>query len=65
LVVAEVGVLCTDAVGRMMKAVVFTGNAVKIEHVPMPKIVDPKDVVVKVTMSAICKQLPRACLHND
>jgi threonine dehydrogenase-like Zn-dependent dehydrogenase len=58
-------VLCTDAPGRMMKAVVFNGSDVKIEHVPMPKIVDPKDVIVKVTMSAICKQRLWVCLAND
>ncbi len=38
-----------------MKAVVFKGKLeVKLEDRPIPKIVDPTDVIIKVKYSALC-----------
>jgi hypothetical protein len=38
-----------------MKAVVFKGKLdVKIEDRPIPKIIDPTDIIVKVKYSALC-----------
>jgi hypothetical protein len=38
-----------------MKAVVFKGTLdVKIEDRPIPKIVDPTDIIIKVKYSALC-----------
>lgn len=41
-----------------MKAVVFHGKLdVRIEDRPVPKIIDPTDVIVKVRYSALCGRL--------
>jgi threonine dehydrogenase-like Zn-dependent dehydrogenase len=38
-----------------MKAVVFKGKLeVKLEDRPIPKIVDPTDIIIKVKYSALC-----------
>jgi threonine dehydrogenase-like Zn-dependent dehydrogenase len=38
-----------------MKAVVFKGKLdVRIEDRPIPKIVDPTDIIIKVRYSALC-----------
>lgn len=38
-----------------MKAVVFRGTLdVRVEDRPIPKIVDPTDMIVKVRYSALC-----------
>jgi threonine dehydrogenase-like Zn-dependent dehydrogenase len=38
-----------------MKAVVFHGKLdVRIEDRPLPKIVDPTDMIIKVRFSALC-----------
>ena len=38
-----------------MKAVVFKGTLnVKLEDRPIPKIVDPTDMIIKVKYSALC-----------
>jgi threonine dehydrogenase-like Zn-dependent dehydrogenase len=38
-----------------MKAVVFKGTLkVEIEDRPIPKIVDPTDIIIKVKYSALC-----------
>jgi len=38
-----------------MKAVVFKGKLeVKLEDRPIPKIIDPTDVIIKVKYSALC-----------
>lgn len=43
------------ATETQMKAVVWKGPfEVNIESVPRPKIVNPNDIVVKVTTTAIC-----------
>ena len=40
---------------KTMKAVVFKGTLeVKIEDRPVPKIVDPTDIIIKVKYSALC-----------
>jgi hypothetical protein len=50
-----------------MKAVVFHGKLdVRIEDRPVPKIIDPTDVIVKVRYSALCGRLVfrlNCCLH--
>jgi len=39
----------------MMKAVVFKGALdVKFEDRPIPKIIDPTDMIIKVKYSALC-----------
>jgi D-arabinose 1-dehydrogenase-like Zn-dependent alcohol dehydrogenase len=41
-----------------MKAVVFHGKLdVRLEDRPIPKIIDPTDVIVKVRYSALCGRL--------
>jgi hypothetical protein len=41
-----------------MKAVVFHGKLdVRIEDRPVPKVIDPTDVIVKVRYSALCGRL--------
>lgn len=38
-----------------MKAVVFKGKLdVRVEDRPIPKIVDPTDIIIKVRYSALC-----------
>lgn len=38
-----------------MKAVVFKGTLdVKLEDRPIPKIIDPTDMIIKVKYSALC-----------
>ena len=38
-----------------MKAITFHGvGDVRVQDVPEPKVVDPTDVVVKITTSAVC-----------
>ena len=41
--------------GRTMKAVCWYGKGdVRVETVPEPKILNPRDAIIKVTLSAIC-----------
>lgn len=48
-----------------MKAVVFHGKLdVRVEDRPIPKIVDPTDIIIKVTYSALCgRHVLRRFLH--
>lgn len=40
---------------RTMKAVVFKGtHSIAVEDMPMPQIEDAKDVILKITSTAIC-----------
>ena len=40
---------------RTMKAVVFHGKLdVRVEDRPVPKIIDPTDIIIKVRYSALC-----------
>lgn len=40
---------------KTMKAVVFKGKLnVQIEDRPVPKIIDPTDIIIKVKYSALC-----------
>lgn len=38
----------------MMKAVVYKGNGIRVEQVPKPTLIEPTDVIVKVSLTAIC-----------
>ena len=48
-----------------MKAVVFKGTLkVELEDRPIPKIVDPTDIIIKVKYSALCGRyglIPKVC----
>lgn len=55
-----------------MKAVVFKGTLkVEIEDRPIPKIIDPTDVIIKVKYSALCGRYarlrvrPKSCILTD
>lgn len=40
---------------QTMKAVVFHGKLdVRVEDRPLPKIIDPSDIIIKVRYSALC-----------
>ncbi|OBT77243.1 hypothetical protein VF21_04070 [Pseudogymnoascus sp. 05NY08] len=44
-----------DPSGEMMKALVWLGkNHVEVQEVPKPRVVEPKDVILRVTGSTIC-----------
>ncbi|KAL3427272.1 s-glutathione dehydrogenase [Phlyctema vagabunda] len=44
-----------DPSGEMMKALVWLGkNSVKIQDVPKPRVVEDRDVILKVTGSTVC-----------
>lgn len=44
-----------DPSGEMMKALVWTGkNSVEIQEVPKPRVVEDRDVILKVTGSTLC-----------
>ncbi|RLN21572.1 hypothetical protein BBJ28_00023188 [Nothophytophthora sp. Chile5] len=44
---------CSKDPAGCMRAVTWTGKAVKMDHVPKPKVVEPTDVLVKVTACSI------------
>ncbi|KAI9911350.1 hypothetical protein PsorP6_008681 [Peronosclerospora sorghi] len=44
---------CSKDPAGCMRAVVWTGKSVKLEHVPKPKIMEASDVVVKVTACSV------------
>ncbi|CAI5743176.1 unnamed protein product [Peronospora destructor] len=44
---------CTKDSAGCMRAVVWTGKSVKLEHIPKPKIMEASDVVVKVTACSV------------
>ncbi|KAE9040408.1 Zinc-type alcohol dehydrogenase-like protein [Phytophthora rubi] len=44
---------CSKDPAGCMRAVTWTGKAVKLEHVPKPKIMEASDVVVKVTACSV------------
>jgi threonine dehydrogenase-like Zn-dependent dehydrogenase len=44
---------CTKDPSGCMRAVVWTGKSVKLEHIPKPKLMEASDVVVKVTACSI------------
>ncbi|KAK2627699.1 hypothetical protein QTJ16_002345 [Diplocarpon rosae] len=44
-----------DPSGEMMKALVWNGkNTVKVEDVPKPRVVEDRDVILKITGSTVC-----------
>lgn len=44
-----------DPSGEMMQALLWMGkNTVKVQQVPKPRVVEPRDVVLKVTGSTVC-----------
>jgi D-arabinose 1-dehydrogenase-like Zn-dependent alcohol dehydrogenase len=44
-----------DPSGEMMKALVWMGkNAVEVRDVPKPRVVEDRDVILKVTGSTVC-----------
>ncbi|KAL2070792.1 hypothetical protein VTL71DRAFT_13818 [Oculimacula yallundae] len=44
-----------DPSGEMMQALVWNGkNSVKIEQVPKPRVVEDRDVILKITGSTVC-----------
>ncbi|KAL4155368.1 hypothetical protein PRNP1_007478 [Phytophthora ramorum] len=47
------GDTCSKDPAGCMRAVVWTGKSIKLEHVPKPKIMEASDVVVKVTACSV------------
>ncbi|KAG3132027.1 Zinc-type alcohol dehydrogenase-like protein [Phytophthora cactorum] len=44
---------CSKDPAGCMRAIVWTGKSVKLEHIPKPKIMEASDVVVKVTACSV------------
>ncbi|KAG6942650.1 hypothetical protein JG688_00018003 [Phytophthora aleatoria] len=44
---------CSKDPAGCMRAIVWTGKSVKLEHIPKPKIMEASDVVVKVTTCSV------------
>lgn len=48
-----------DPSGEMMKALVWNGkNSVKVQDVPKPRVVEDRDVILKVTGSTVVRDSP-------